>query len=138
MQSTKPTDNLDHDEFYHRADYHDDQRPNNPIGAVYDAKTGAKVIVEFNGRTLAQILNPESLAKKTKTRGVSDVSFKDVNSSCGISPDLAYTIKQAAEFLQLSQDAVTRNCRVKFWKCSRQPNAYRIKGSVILNWLEGK
>jgi hypothetical protein len=107
--------------------------------------------VELTGLSLTQILYPTLQRKqsekkesdvpatnKKKGRGASEKSFRDVNPTGHISPNLAYTIKQAAEFLQLSEDTVLKMCTARRWKCSQHENAYRIKGSVILDYLEGK
>jgi hypothetical protein len=71
-------------------------------------------------------------------RGASSTTLDAINHGNGINPNLAYTVKQVAEFLQLSQDTVMGFCRTKVWKCSFQRNAYRIKGSAVLEWLDGK
>ena len=75
---------------------------------------------------------------KPKLRGVGDKSFREVSPSGELEPNLAYTIKQAAEFLQLSEDLVLKMCKNRTLKSSQHENAYRIKGSVILDYLEPK
>jgi hypothetical protein len=75
---------------------------------------------------------------KAKQRGVGDKSFREVSPNGELEPNLAYTIKQAAEFLQLSEDLVLKMCKNRTLKSSQHENAYRIKGSVILDYLEGK
>jgi len=79
-----------------------------------------------------------SVQEPAAPRGASKTTLDAINHSNGINPNLAYTVKQVADFLQLSQDTVMGFCRTKVWKCSFQRNAYRIKGSVVLEWLEGK
>ena len=79
-----------------------------------------------------------SVQEPAAPRGASRTTLDAINHGNGINPNLAYTVKQVAEFLQLSQDTVMGFCRTKVWKCSFQRNAYRIKGSVVLEWLEGK
>jgi hypothetical protein len=79
-----------------------------------------------------------SVQEPAAPRGASKTTLDAINHSNGINPNLAYTVKQVADFLQLSQDTVMGFCRTRFWKCSFQRNAYRIKGSVALDWLEGK
>ena len=77
-----PTDNADHDEFYDREDHHNDQRPSNPIGALYDLNSGRETVVVFNGRSLTEILKADQ--PKTKgcvKRGVADKSFRGVSPS---------------------------------------------------------
>lgn len=73
-----------------------------------------------------------------KERGASCRKVDSIQLQKGINPELAYTVKQAAEFLQLSEDTIMGFCRRRLWKCSCHRNAYRIKGSVILDWLDGK
>jgi hypothetical protein len=79
-----------------------------------------------------------SVQEPAAPRGASKTTLDAINHSNGINPNLAYTVKQVADFLQLSQDTVMGFCRTKVWKCSFQRNAYRIKGSIVLEWLEGK
>ena len=78
------------------------------------------------------------LQRKAKQRGVGDKSFREVSPSGELEPNLAYTIKQTAEFLQLSEDLVLKMCKNRTLKSSQHENAYRIKGSVILDYLEPK
>jgi hypothetical protein len=73
-----------------------------------------------------------------KERGAACRKVDSIQLQKGINPELAYTVKQAADFLQLSEDTIMSFCRRRMWKCSAQRNAYRIKGSVILDWLDGK
>ena len=86
----------------------------------------------------AQPPQPETKGKAKQRRGVGDKSFREVSPSGELEPNLAYTIKQTAEFLQLSEDLVLKMCKNKTLKSSQHENAYRIKGSVILDYLEGK
>ncbi len=79
-----------------------------------------------------------SVQEPAAPRGASRTTLDAINHGNGINPNLAYTVKQVAEFLQLSQDTVMGFCRTKVWKCSFQRNAYRIKGSAVLEWLDGK
>ena len=129
-----PTDNPDHDEFCERADYHDDQRPSNPIGALYDLNSGRETVVEFGGRSLAEILKADR--PKTKgcvKRGVADKSFREVSLSGHFESNLVYTVEQSAEFLQLSYDTVLELCKNGELKSTQRKNAYRILGSSVLD-----
>ena len=138
MQSIEPT-NIVHDEFCERADYHYDQRPSNPIGTIYDLNSGRVTVVEFNGRrSLAEILKADQPKTKGKIKRGAERSFREVSPSGELEPNLAYTISQAAEYLQYSEDLVLKLCKDRTFKSTQRENAYRIKGSVILDYLEPK
>lgn len=133
------TDNPDHDEFYDREDYHDNQYFGNPIGILHDFNSGREIIVEFDGRSLDEILKPDQPKIKGKIkRGAADKSFREVSPSGQWESNLAYTISQAAEYLQYSEDLVLKLCKDRTFKSTQRENAYRIKGSVILDYLAPK
>ena len=95
--------------------------------------------MESDKRSLDEILKPDRPKTKGKLkRGVGDKSFREVSPSGQWEPQLAYTIKQAAEFLQMSNYTVLKMCKNRTLKSNQQQNAYRIKGSVVLDYLEGK
>ena len=81
---------------------------------------------------------PKRKVEEKVKRGAAERSFREVSPSGELEPNLAYTIKQTAEFLQLSEDLVLKMCKNRTLKSSQHENAYRIKGSVILDYLEGK
>ena len=71
-------------------------------------------------------------------RGAADKSFREVSPSGQWESNLAYTISQAAEYLQYSEDLVLKLCKDRTFKSTQRENAYRIKGSVILEYLAPK
>jgi hypothetical protein len=98
-----------------------------------------EIKVESDKPSLDEILKANQPKTKGKVkRGAAERSFREVSPSGEWEPNLAYTIKQAAEFLQLSEDLVLKMCKNRTLKSSQHENAYRIKGSVILDYLEGK
>ncbi len=137
-----PTDDPDHDEFCDRSNFHDNQYFGNPIGILHDFNSGREIIVEFDGRSLDDLLKSDRPKTRGKIkRGVADKSFREVSPSGELEPNLAYTIKQAAEFLQLSEETVLKLCRAnkyeKRLESSQHENAYRIRGSILFDYLKG-
>lgn len=95
--------------------------------------------MEFNGRrSLAEILKADQPKTKGKIKRGAERSFREVSPSGELEPNLAYTISQAAEYLQYSEDLVLKLCKDRTFKSTQRENAYRIKGSVILDYLEPK
>ena len=134
-----PDDSDPSSEYYDQIEFYDNQRFSNPIGILCDLNSGRETVVEFSGRSLAEILKADQPKTKGKVkRGAAERSFREVSPSGHWEPNLAYTIKQAAEFLQLSEDLVLKMCKNRTLKSSQHENAYRIKGSVILDYLEPK
>ena len=138
-QNSMPDDSDPSSEYYEQIDLYDNQRFSNPIGILCDLNSGIETVVEFSVRSLAEILKADQPKPKGKVkRGAAERSFREVSPSGHWEPNLAYTIKQTAEFLQLSEDLVLKMCKNRTLKSSQHENAYRIKGSVILDYLEGK
>ncbi len=138
-QNSMPDDSDPSSEYYDQIDFYDNQRFKNPIGILCDLNSGRETVMEFSGRSLAEILKADQPKTKGNVkRGAAERGFREVSPSGHWEPNLAYTIKQAAEFLQLSEDLVLKMCKDRTLKSSQHENAYRIKGSVILDYLEPK
>ena len=84
------------------------------------------------------LLAAQPKTNRSARRGAADKSFREVSPSGQWESNLAYTISQAAEYLQYSEDLVLKLCKDRTFKSTQRENAYRIKGSVILDYLEPK
>ena len=134
-----PDDSNHRGKYYNRIDFQDNQYLGDPIAILNDFDSVREIKVESDKRSLDEILKPDRPKTKGKLkRGVGDKSFREVSPSGQWEPQLAYTIKQAAEFLQMSNYTVLKMCKNGTLKSNQQQNAYRIKGSVILDYLECK
>ena len=139
QQNSIPDDSDPSSEYYDQIDFHDNQCFSNPIGIFCDLNSGRETVMEFSGRSLAEILKADQPKTKGKVkRGAADKSFREVSPSGQWESNLAYTISQAAEYLQYSEDLVLKLCKDRTFKSTQRENAYRIKGSVLLDYLEAK
>jgi hypothetical protein len=139
QQNSMPDDSDHSGKYHNRIDFQDNQYLGDPIAILNDFDSVREIKVESDERSLDEFLKAKQPKTKGKVkRGAAERSFREVSPSGEWEPNLAYTIKQAAEFLQLSEYLVLKMCKNRTLKSSQHENAYRIKGSVILDYLEGK